>query len=59
MSNDLTYGQTHNHPWIEPEDNSLFHPKCDPRILQVSCEGCKKIMENWNLGIVRRANEGA
>lgn len=40
-------GIDHNHPILEPEDNSLYHPQCDPRELESTCPACKALMNDW------------
>jgi hypothetical protein len=42
------YGIEHNHSIIEPTDGQLFHPECDPRLLQESCPACAALMADWD-----------
>jgi hypothetical protein len=50
----------HNHAWFEAEEhtNLLFHPDCDPRILQDTCPACKEFMQNWHNFNQRLMREG-
>lgn len=48
----------HNHEILEPENNELFHPESDPRVLQATCPACKAKMVDWALMTDRMIREG-
>lgn len=48
----------HNHEWIESDNNLLFHPDSDPRILADSCPACAEMIRNWDLQVRRMMAEG-
>lgn len=48
---DTYYGIPHTHEIKQPENNELYHPDCDPRLLWETCAACKTLMQDWQVQI--------
>ena len=52
------HGISHTHVVKQSENQELFHPDSDPRLLHESCPACAALMKDW-WTFIRRMKEDA